>query len=79
MTETQGYILEGTKGMYETTGEMVPTKLFNSNDLRVLVEMDEIEIVEDPYGVGDNFFGVKGKEYPKTFRELMTHRQEQEK
>jgi hypothetical protein len=74
MTETQELILEGTEKMYEESGEMVPTVLFNSNDLKVLVDEGKITIVDNPYGVGDNFFGLKGKEYPKTFSDLMEHR-----
>jgi len=74
MTDTQDKILEGANNMYENTGEMVPTKLFSNSDLDVLVEAGSIAIASNPYGIGDDFFGIKGKEYPDGFKELIDFR-----
>ena len=74
MTEIQEQILTGTKGMYEKAGEMAPAKLFNPDDLDVLVELNEIKIVDNPYNIGDDFIGIVGKEYPLGIRELLEFR-----
>ena len=74
MTEKQEQILEGTISMHKKLGEMVPAKLFDKDDLDVLVELDNIKIINNPYGIGDAFFGVVGKEYPIGFNELVDFR-----
>jgi len=74
MTEDQRLILEGVTNMYETIGEMVPVKFFNSEDLDVLVELKKIVIFDNPYNIGDDFFGLFDKDYPMTFFDLMDHR-----
>lgn len=75
MTELQEKILKGTIAMYNNCGEMVPTKLFNDNsNLDELVKLNKIKIVNDPYGIGDDFFGVVGKSYPIGFKELCNFR-----
>lgn len=74
MTETQKHILEGTIGMYNNCGEMVPAILFSRADLNELEKLNEIKILSNPYGIGDAFFGIVGKSYPIGFTELINFR-----
>lgn len=74
MTELQEKILNGAIKMYDNSGEMIPTKLFNETDLEELVKLNKIKIVNNPYGIGDDFFGVVGKSYPIGFNELCDYR-----
>lgn len=75
MTETQEMILNGTINMYQTSGEMVPVILFNHGDLKALSDLNKIKILDSPYGMSDDFFGLVGCKYPKTFNDLMKYRQ----
>lgn len=74
MTELQEKILTGAIGMYNSCGEMTPVKLFNKTDLDELVKLNKIKIVNNPYEIGDDFFGVVGKSYPIGFKELCDYR-----
>lgn len=74
MTDLQEKILEGINNMYEKHGELAPTKLFNISDLEKLVELNKIVIVDNPYGIGDDFFGIVGGEYPIGFDQLIKFR-----
>jgi hypothetical protein len=71
-------IVEGLKSMLEDCGEMVPTKLFYANryrqDIKELVDEGKVVVVSNPYGIGDDFVGIKGAEYPLNFENLMNYR-----
>ena len=73
-------ILFGTQRMFRDLGEMSPLKLFYAKGLKEeiqeLVSEGEISIVKDPYGIGDDFFGIKGNKYPKTAKDLMELRKD---
>lgn len=74
MTDTQKEILKGTINTYESQGELVSTNLFSTTDLNALIEAGKIKIVKNPYGVGDDFFGITGKKYIAEPHELMKFR-----
>lgn len=84
--DAKQYILNGTIGMYERTGEMVTyiiidmmKEKFDSNLIDTafseLQTENKIKLVTNPYKVGDDFFGLADKEYPNNCQELMLLRQ----
>jgi len=71
MTTKQKMILKGTITMSINHGEMAPVKLFDKSDLNAI---EEIVICKNPYGINDDFFGIKGGKYPIGISELVKFR-----
>ena len=75
MTELQEGILNGTKSMYEKSGEMIPVNNFRKSDIDTLVNIGKIGIVKSTYvGIDGDFFGLIGEWYPIDIIELTAYR-----
>jgi hypothetical protein len=79
MTEKQEKILKGTISMYEQSGELVTSVIFDPKDINELVKLNKIKILKNPYKIGDDFFGLIGYNYVTNIFELVKFRKLREK